>query len=348
MTILRSTGPVISTRRSRRSGGGGATVHSPSRTDRVPGRKSGFQPASSWACTCVRRSSISRRRASNARCKPATNPSAPAVKIPSQPGGTSARTSTPSATLCAIAHIRDTPSWRPVPCGFDVIPTTIKGRPRSILPPNLCIVIATIQAIHIINLVYGRAGAVRTRQRPDAGRMHRGGRRRQVTVRFRSSSSRQSGTSAARSDGAAVRIVIRNGGASPMPRITSGQDNRRSRLRTSAASATRPSLEASPARPSGLARQPSVSLQVQVLEQELKVSLFQRRGPRITLTPDGQGCTTSPGRSSRRSTASRPAFQACRLGLETGRLNIPPESRRSCTSSPISSRSSHGLTPASS
>ncbi len=34
--------------------------------------------------------------------------------------------------------------------------------------------------------------------------------------------------------------------------------------------------------------QPSVSLQIQALERELKVVLFERRGPKIKLTPDGQ------------------------------------------------------------
>ena len=42
--ILRSTGPVISTRRSRRSAGIGATFQSPSRIDFVSGRKSGNLP----------------------------------------------------------------------------------------------------------------------------------------------------------------------------------------------------------------------------------------------------------------------------------------------------------------
>jgi hypothetical protein len=44
ITILRSVGPVISTRRSRRSFGCAAIVHSDSRIARVSGRKSG-QPA---------------------------------------------------------------------------------------------------------------------------------------------------------------------------------------------------------------------------------------------------------------------------------------------------------------
>lgn len=34
--------------------------------------------------------------------------------------------------------------------------------------------------------------------------------------------------------------------------------------------------------------QPSVSLQIQALERELKTTLFERRGPKIDLTPDGQ------------------------------------------------------------
>lgn len=34
--------------------------------------------------------------------------------------------------------------------------------------------------------------------------------------------------------------------------------------------------------------QPSVSLQIQALERELKVVLFERRGPKIQLTPDGR------------------------------------------------------------
>ena len=34
--------------------------------------------------------------------------------------------------------------------------------------------------------------------------------------------------------------------------------------------------------------QPTVSLQIQALERELKTALFERRGPRITLTPEGK------------------------------------------------------------
>ena len=45
ITILRSTGPVISTRRSAISSGVGATRQSPARTSAVSGRKSGSSPA---------------------------------------------------------------------------------------------------------------------------------------------------------------------------------------------------------------------------------------------------------------------------------------------------------------
>ncbi|MEX0732957.1 MAG: LysR family transcriptional regulator [Aquisalimonadaceae bacterium] len=34
--------------------------------------------------------------------------------------------------------------------------------------------------------------------------------------------------------------------------------------------------------------QPSVSLQIQALEREMEITLFERRGPKITLTPDGK------------------------------------------------------------
>ena len=62
MTIFRSTGPVISTRRSRRSCGGGSTCQSRSRTSRVSGRKSSVPPRSSSAWRAERRSRSSRRR----------------------------------------------------------------------------------------------------------------------------------------------------------------------------------------------------------------------------------------------------------------------------------------------
>ncbi|MDY6942741.1 MAG: LysR family transcriptional regulator [Pseudomonadota bacterium] len=68
--------------------------------------------------------------------------------------------------------------------------------------------------------------------------------------------------------------------------------------------------------------QPSVSLQIQALERELEVVLFERRGPKIKLTPEGQilyelalplveGLETLPEN-----------FAARRGSLESGQLNI--------------------------
>lgn len=68
--------------------------------------------------------------------------------------------------------------------------------------------------------------------------------------------------------------------------------------------------------------QPSVSLQIQALERELDVVLFERRGPKIKLTPEGQvlyelalplveGLETLPDN-----------FAARRGSLEHGQLNI--------------------------
>ena len=68
--------------------------------------------------------------------------------------------------------------------------------------------------------------------------------------------------------------------------------------------------------------QPSVTLQIQALERELAIQLFERRGPNIKLTPEGsalyelalplvQGMDTLPE-----------TFAAQRGKLETGELNI--------------------------
>lgn len=68
--------------------------------------------------------------------------------------------------------------------------------------------------------------------------------------------------------------------------------------------------------------QPSVSLQIQALERELGITLFERRGPRITVTPDGQtlyelaqplveGVDALPAR-----------FAARSRSLNTGRLDL--------------------------
>ena len=63
ITILRSVGPVISTRRSSRSRGWSAICQSDSRIAFVSGRKSGSRPASNSFCRARRRASSSWRRA---------------------------------------------------------------------------------------------------------------------------------------------------------------------------------------------------------------------------------------------------------------------------------------------
>src|SRR5690625_508865 len=69
ITIFGSTGPVISTRRSRRASGRGATRQSRSRRARVSSRKSGASPASKRAWRLTRAASSSRRRWSKFRCR---------------------------------------------------------------------------------------------------------------------------------------------------------------------------------------------------------------------------------------------------------------------------------------
>ena len=76
MTILREVGPVISTRRSSRSSGMGATFQSPSRMALVSGKKSGSPPASHAAWRSARAWSRRWRCASNRRAMAATNSSA--------------------------------------------------------------------------------------------------------------------------------------------------------------------------------------------------------------------------------------------------------------------------------
>lgn len=68
--------------------------------------------------------------------------------------------------------------------------------------------------------------------------------------------------------------------------------------------------------------QPTVSLQIQALEKELKVALFQRRGPKITLTPDGQAFYELSRPLVEGIDALPSTFQAGRTGLETGRLSL--------------------------
>src|SRR5712692_3178900 len=90
MIILRSTGPVISTRRSWRSAGIGAMVQSASRIERVSGRKPRVSPASRRVWRSARPLMRSRRRCSYLRCRWATNPIALGVRMRSKRFGCSA------------------------------------------------------------------------------------------------------------------------------------------------------------------------------------------------------------------------------------------------------------------
>src|SRR6266550_8850896 len=99
MIILRSTGPVISTRRSVRSGGIGATLHTASRTECVSGRKSGRSPASRRRWRSTRRASNSWRRPSQARASVVRNRRASAVRMSANSGSNGACTSSPAPDL---------------------------------------------------------------------------------------------------------------------------------------------------------------------------------------------------------------------------------------------------------
>jgi DNA-binding transcriptional LysR family regulator len=68
--------------------------------------------------------------------------------------------------------------------------------------------------------------------------------------------------------------------------------------------------------------QPSVSLQIQALEQELKTTLFQRRGPKIKLTPEGQALYQLAWPLVDAIDSLPASFATNRQGLETGWLNI--------------------------
>ncbi len=85
ITIFRSTGPVISTRRSCSSAGTGATRQSPSRTSRVSGRKSGSSPARSRPARACRAASSSRRRGPKRRSRSVRNSTASGVSTSFHP-----------------------------------------------------------------------------------------------------------------------------------------------------------------------------------------------------------------------------------------------------------------------
>ena len=68
--------------------------------------------------------------------------------------------------------------------------------------------------------------------------------------------------------------------------------------------------------------QPSVSLQIQALEREMGVTLFERRGPRIRLTPDGQALYDLALPLVQGMEGLQTTFAARGGGLEAGELNI--------------------------
>ncbi len=102
ITILRWVGPVISTRRSCRSCGAGATDQSLSRISRVSSRKSSVPPASSSAGARPAAAEARAACGSNSRCRPATNSSASGVSTSSMRPLTGACISMPFTSTPAI------------------------------------------------------------------------------------------------------------------------------------------------------------------------------------------------------------------------------------------------------
>jgi len=106
MIILRSTGPVISTRRSSRSFGGGATFQSASRRALVSGRKSGRIPAAILSRKEARRRRSAFLRGPKERVSSARNSRALGVRISSYARPTGARTLKPfrrfAREACAV------------------------------------------------------------------------------------------------------------------------------------------------------------------------------------------------------------------------------------------------------
>ncbi|HXY37164.1 MAG TPA: LysR family transcriptional regulator [Planctomycetaceae bacterium] len=68
--------------------------------------------------------------------------------------------------------------------------------------------------------------------------------------------------------------------------------------------------------------QPSVSLQIQALEREFKATLFERRGPKISLTPDGKTLYELAAPLVEEVDRLHDTFAARRGGVTSGRLDI--------------------------
>jgi DNA-binding transcriptional LysR family regulator len=68
--------------------------------------------------------------------------------------------------------------------------------------------------------------------------------------------------------------------------------------------------------------QPSVTLQIQAMERELKVTVFERRGPVLTLTPDGESLYALAKPLVEGLDSLQENFAALHGRLESGELNI--------------------------
>jgi DNA-binding transcriptional LysR family regulator len=108
-----------------------------------------------------------------------------------------------------------------------------------------------------------------------------------------------------------------------MPKLSPSLEshgNRLRRLRSFCYAAQTGSI--SRAAEQALLSQPSVSLQIQALEMEFKAKLFQRRGPKIQLTPEGQALYKLAWPLVEALDALTATFHAGRNGMESGRITI--------------------------
>src|SRR5512147_470893 len=110
-------------------------------------------------------------------------------------------------------------------------------------------------------------------------------------------------------------------GKPPMPKLNhslENQGNRLRRLRSFCFAAQTGSI--SRAAELALLSQPSVSLQIQALELEFKAKLFQRRGPKIQLTPQGQALYKLAWPLVEALDSLPASFHASQSGMESGRI----------------------------
>ena len=99
-----------------------------------------------------------------------------------------------------------------------------------------------------------------------------------------------------------------------------GHGNRLRRLRSFCYAAQTGSI--SRAAEQAMLSQPSVSLQIQSLELEFKAKLFQRKGPKILLTPEGQALYRLAWPLVEAIDSLPSTFHANRNGMEAGRITI--------------------------